>query len=153
MIHRSFPLYFDETEPSDTTSEGSDNGIDIDTQYLYDREYNGENERLDNSDIELFSEDAVTAESEYIRLRDESCLEDRAAYFSIIPEEKSVSDHIYEDLQGGALFGKDSFGNNTSTNTQTVINPNLIIVFLCIVGVVVGCGGAMLFRKIKARRG
>ena len=152
MIDHLYGLRYEETEPSDTSSDDSANGITIDAQYLYDRDYNGENAGLDNSDIELFSDDAVIAESEYIRIRNEQCIEDRAEYFSIVPEDKTVSDHIVEDLQGGVLFGNDSFSNNTSADLRSEINPNLIIILLCALGVGIGCGAAVLFRKIRSRR-
>ena len=151
-------LYFDEqgeteVSPTPVPTEGDANGITIDAQSLYDREYNGENERLDNSDIELFSQDAITAESEYIRNRDEACLADRAQYFSIVPENKTISDHISDDLQGGSLFGHDSFSGNTPGPAGTAMSSNLIIVALCIAGILLGCGGALLYRKIKNRKG
>ena len=154
MICRFYFGEQDETEvfPTPVPTDGDSNGITIDAQSLYDREYNGENERLDNSDIELFSQEAITAESEYIRNRDEVCLEDRAQFFTTVSDNKTISDHISDDLQGRSLFGYDSFSGNIADSSRTALNSNLIIVVLCILGIFSGCGGAMLYRKIKMRK-
>ena len=147
-------FYFDEQDetevnPTPVPTDGDSNGITIDAQSLYDREYNGENERLDNSDIELFSQEAITAESEYIRSRDEARIEERAQFFSLVPENKTISDHISDDLQGGSLFGYDSFSANSDVAAPSTMSSDLLIVVLCIIGVLLGCGGALLYRKIK----
>lgn len=141
-------LNCDETTPSETEDAA---GFEFDAQNLYERDYHGDTEFYNPYDVELFSEDAITAEDEYLVRRDEEYVRTRIDFLTSTEEEKTILQQMEEDLNGASLFGNDTFKSQAEVVKKDSLGPNLFIVVLCLIGIVLGVGGAFIYRRFIKR--
>ena len=141
-------LNCDETAPSETDEAA---GFEFDAQNLCERDYQGDTEFYNPYDVELFSEDAITAEDEYRVQRDEQYIKDRISYLTTTQEQKTIPEQMQEDLNGNSLFGNDTFKTQAEVVKKDSLGPNLFIVVLCLIGIVLGVGGAFIYRRFIKR--
>lgn len=141
-------LNCEETAPSETEDAA---GFEFDAQNLYDRGYHGDSEFYNPYDVELFSEDAIIAEGEYIEQRNEEYVQNRISFLTTPKEEKTIDEYIREDLGGASLFGNDTFKTQAEASRNSKLSSNALIVVLCVIGVVIGVGGAFIYRRFIKR--